>query len=260
MGPKTPYAPERNITNIKECWFYHVMELPGYGLIAGQWDLRNGVDAYLGHVHLAGKRVLEVGTASGFLCFEMEKRGAEVVAYDLSENEIWDIVPFGGKITKDKAQRSRRMIKKLNNGWWFAHNILKSKANVVYGSVYDIPVEIGEVDISTFGCILLHLRDPFLALQRAAALTTETMIVTDLVWTQDGSSPENIPDISFYPDPDQDKPDQAETWWHLSPRLISRYLKILGFQNTEVSYHEQINHETNGPVNMSLFTVVGNRP
>ena len=257
MSHNTLYAPERTITSLNECWFYHVMELPGYGSVPGQWDLRNGVDAYLGHVHLADKRVLEVGTASGFLCFEMEKRGAEVVAYDLSENELWDIVPFDGKITEEKAQSVRRMIKKLNNGWWFAHNILRSKAKVVYGSVYSIPVEIGNVDISTFGCILLHLRDPFLALQRAAAITTKTMIVTDLVWN---SSPETISDISFYPDPDQDKPAQAETWWHFSPGLISRYLKILGFRNTEISYHQQIHHGADGPANMSLFTVVGNRP
>jgi hypothetical protein len=256
MSHITPYAPERTVTSLNECWFYHVMELPGHGEVPGQWDLRNGVDAYLGHVSVAGKRILEVGTASGFLCFEMEKRGAEVIAYDLSENELWDIVPFDGKVTEDNAQRARRMIKKLNNSWWFARNILKSKANVVYGSVYDIPIEIGEVDISTFGCILLHLRDPFLALQRAAAITTRTMIVTDLVW---GGSPETIPDISFYPDPDQDKRGQAETWWHFSPSLISRYLKILGFRNTEISYHQQIHQGIDGPAKLNLFTVVGNR-
>ena len=53
------------------------MEIPGHGLVTGQWDLRGGVDDYLGKVAFAGQRVLEIGPASGFLTFEMEKRGAE---------------------------------------------------------------------------------------------------------------------------------------------------------------------------------------
>ena len=48
----------------------------------------------MGKVDLRGKRVLEMETASGFLCFYMESKGAEVVAYDLSPDHLWDIVPF----------------------------------------------------------------------------------------------------------------------------------------------------------------------
>ena len=52
---------------LEDCYFYHTMDVPGAGLVTGEWDLRNGVDAYLGHESVAGKRVLELGTASGFL-------------------------------------------------------------------------------------------------------------------------------------------------------------------------------------------------
>jgi hypothetical protein len=41
------------------------MDLPGYGTMPGEWNLRAGVREYLGGVGLRGKRVLEVGTASG---------------------------------------------------------------------------------------------------------------------------------------------------------------------------------------------------
>ncbi|HEY4442105.1 MAG TPA: hypothetical protein VGN14_16725, partial [Candidatus Elarobacter sp.] len=68
---------------LEACYFYHTMELPGVGTVEGEWDLRTGVDAYLGGEELRGKRVLEIGTASGFLCFAMERRGAEVIGYDL---------------------------------------------------------------------------------------------------------------------------------------------------------------------------------
>lgn len=229
------------------------MELPGYGVVPGPWDLRDNVDAYLGNVNLKGKRILEVGTASGFLCFEMEKRGAEVIACDLSEHNLWDIVPFGGNISAEKVHRTQVMIKALNNSWWLAHNVLNSKSKVVYCPVYKIPEEIGPVHIATFGCVLLHLRDPFLALQKAAAITTETMIVSDLVWYHDTTA---IPDLAFYPDADRNYPDQEETWWHLSSDLVARYLKILGFPKTQLNFHEQ-KHNTCGM--MKLYTVVGRR-
>ena len=60
------------------------MTVAGLGTITGEWDLRANVRAYLGGVALQGKRVLEIGTASGFLCFAMERMGAEVISYDLS--------------------------------------------------------------------------------------------------------------------------------------------------------------------------------
>ena len=120
---KDIYAAPRDITDIRECFFYHTVELPNHGLMRGEWDLRGGVDSYLGGAVLAGKRVLEIGTANGFLCFEMEKRGAEVVAYDLSEEDEWDIVPYGGIITPEMSQSRRALIKKINNAWWLTHRL-----------------------------------------------------------------------------------------------------------------------------------------
>ena len=88
------YATPRMVTDVTECYFYHVMDLPGYGRVGGEWDLRDVAQEYLGCVDYSGKRVLEVGTASGFLCFFLEGQGAEVVAYDLSEDQLWDVVPL----------------------------------------------------------------------------------------------------------------------------------------------------------------------
>src|SRR5438094_8067518 len=71
------------------------MELPGHGVIEGRdWDLRGGIDEYLGKVDFAGQRVLEIGPASGFLTFEMEKRGADVVSVEVTAEHGWDFVPY----------------------------------------------------------------------------------------------------------------------------------------------------------------------
>ncbi len=173
------FAPPRLVTRLEDCEFYHTMDLPGHGTVRGQWDLRGHVDSYLGHVNLTGKRVLELGTASGFLCMEMEKRGAEVVAYDLSEDFDGDLVPFAREESPAELAARRRFVRRLNNGWWLVHRSHQSRARVAYGSIYDIPDGIGEVNVATFGSILLHLRDPYRALASASRFVRDTIVVTD---------------------------------------------------------------------------------
>lgn len=179
------YADPVEVSNRDDCWFYHTIDVPGVGTIPGEWDLRAGVDDYLGKVTFAGKRVLELGTASGFLCFEMEKRGAEVVAFDVALGAPIDVLPLAAHPDLSGLIRDLRaagsLLDRLHNSFWFCHRLLGSQAKVVYGNIYDLPAEIGPVDVATFGSILLHLRDPFLALANAARLTRETIIVTDLL-------------------------------------------------------------------------------
>src|SRR6266480_139869 len=102
------YAPPRLITTLEDCYFYHTIDIPGYGLVEGEWDLRQGIDAYLGKVVFKGKRVLELGTASGFVCFHMEREGADVVAYDLSDQHDWDVVPYGQYDYSDFMRERRK--------------------------------------------------------------------------------------------------------------------------------------------------------
>ncbi len=77
-----------------DCHWYHTTDIPGHGSVEGHWDLREQTDAYLGGVAFSGKRVLEVGPASGYLTVEMEKRGAQVVALEVLDDPGWDFVPF----------------------------------------------------------------------------------------------------------------------------------------------------------------------
>src|SRR5262249_17375827 len=151
------------ISDVRACDFYHTIDLPGGNALIGDWDLRGNIDRYLGRTNFHGKRVLDVGSASGFLTFHMERQGADVVSYDLSEDYLWDFVPFAGMDFRDVASEYRGKIKRINHGYWFCHRAFGSKARKVYGTVYNIPDTIGPVDIAVFGSILLHVRDPFLA-------------------------------------------------------------------------------------------------
>ena len=146
------------------------MDLPGLKEVGIGWDLRETINEYLGGFDFRGKRALDVGTASGFLSFEMEKRGAEVVSFDMATSAQWQLVPFRAK-GFDYAQAQANMqtdVEPIRNAYWLAHRLLKSHARVFYGDIYNIPEEIGEFDVVFLGMVLPHLREPFYALAQTA--------------------------------------------------------------------------------------------
>jgi SAM-dependent methyltransferase len=251
------YAQRHDVPALDDCYFYHTVDVPNYGLQIGEWDLRNGVDAYLGHEPVRGMRVLEVGTASGFLCFEMERRGADVVAYDLSSSTPWDSVPYRGlDQTAFAAERSRHLAR-LNNSWWLCRHAFASAARVVYGTVYDIPAAIGDVDLCTFGAVLLHVRDPLLALQSAVKLNPTTIIVTELARRRRfgllGERPSRRRSPLFIPDGVKRAP--VETWWSFTPESVSNLLSIIGYATRKIVRHTQRYKGSLTP----MFTVVASR-
>jgi len=257
---KNIYAESKLIINKNECYFYHTMDIPGYGVTEGEWDLRGRENKYLGGFNFKGKRVLEVGVASGGLCFYMEKQGAEVIAYDLSDKQEWDVVPFEKTNKEIFLSKYRNDINRINNSFWLAHRVYKSKAKMVYGSIYSIPPEIGMVDVVIFGSILLHLRDPFLALQNASRLARETVIITDALSIRKFGFLANFlgkftkPCLQFLPDYSKNSPQDA--WWNLNLEVIKKFIGVLGFEKTKTTYHFQ--KQKNNRKRL-LFTVVGQK-
>ncbi len=257
MSTDPLYATPRSVAGVDDCDFYHTMDIPGHRRVEGAFDLRAGIADYLGRVDFQGKRVLDVGAASGFLSFSMERLGAEVVSYDLSPEHPWDIVPYAGVDYREYVAERRRHIRRLNNGYWLCHRALGSKCRLVHGTVYQVPAAVGPVDIAMVGSILLHLRDPFLALESILRLTRETVIVADMIprrqallWLLGRFF---RPKMTF--EPHIDRKDPKETWWSLSPEVIRRMLGVLGFEKTRVVYHRQPFH---GSPRL-FYTLVGTR-
>lgn len=242
------YAQPRHVPSIADCTFYHTMNLPGHGTVEGHWDLRGGVDNYLGHANFAGKRVLDVGTASGHLCFEMEKRGAEVVAFDLAVDELWDFVPFIHQDAEETRAKVKPWLRKLHNGFWLAHAAMGSKAKVCHARVYEPPAKLGKFDTALLGSILLHLRDPMLALERIADLVTDTIIVTDMTpalyfplrtidWLPLPQFVRRHLRPGMYLQPGGLHNEDSMSWWQISPELVMRHLKLMGFATTHFQTH-----------------------
>lgn len=266
MNEPTIYAPERTVTDPGECVFYHTMDVPGHGVMAGSWDLRGREDVYLGNVDFRNKRVLDVGAASGVLSFHAEQKGAEVVSYDLSEEYCWDYVPLFETNHKQFETENKELIRKINSAYWLCHKAYKSKAKVVHGTVYEIPRAIGKVDIAVLGMILEHVRDPFLALQNVLRLTKETVVIAEIYPKPDivrrvlnglrfpFETLEVIrrPNARFMPDC---KKSLRGVWWMLSPKILQQMLGVLGFEDVTITYHWQKYYQRK----WRTYTIVGRR-
>ena len=222
MSAPFQYAEPRIVDDINDCYFYHSMTLPGHGEIRGDWDLRAAMPGYLGNFDFRGKRVLDMGAASGFLTFTMERLGAEVVSFDMEDGAQWNLVPHH-KIQHELPKmrlETRAAHRKLQNGYWYAHRRLNSKAQAYYGNIYDLPAELGEFDVIVFGLILGHLRDPFGALCSASRLSRGSIIVTNRAneWSE--------PVARFLPHADS---KVHMMWWALNVDCLTRMLEVLGF-------------------------------
>ncbi|NVO17983.1 MAG: methyltransferase domain-containing protein [Rhodoplanes sp.] len=253
------YAQPRNV-NLNDCYFYHTVELPELGLISGEWDIRGREAAYVGGIDLRGKRVLEIGSASGHLCFWMEKQGAEVVAYDLDDKHEWDIVPYKKAEVDAVIEQRKQHLRRINNSWWLSHQKYQSNAKMAYGSVYDLNDSLGDFDIVTVKNMLLHVRDPFLALHRAASLARDRIVVTELTkpfffWNQEQIQPQSGQlYLQFLPRADRLEP--IESWWFLPTATIVEILKILGFQTMTTNLHKQTFRDGQS---IEFCTIVGQR-
>lgn len=230
------YAASRFVENLDECYFYHSMDVPGYGAVDGEWDLRPAINEYLGGYDFRGKRALDVGSASGFLSFHMDAAGAEVVSYDLSEDHPWDIIPFGGAPDPSIDALRRDHVRRINNGYWLVHRALGSRAKVAHGTVYAMPAEIGTFDVAVYGSILLHLRDPLLALECGARRVREAIIVADVAPL--GPFGRFLKRPAYIPS--HHRPHDWDTWWLLPPRLVAAHLAVLGFPRATTTWHRQL--------------------
>jgi hypothetical protein len=219
-----------------------------------------------------------------------------VVAFDVGPGQPFDLVPLAAHPDLASAFAGMdQLMEPLRNSYWFSHKLLKSNAQVVYGNIYDLPSGIGLVDIATFGSILLHLRDPFLALANAARFVRETIIVTDCfhgipsenvlmgrppvaprlsyleraarkltrltygtsVVQNETAEPGMIPAMAFLPSAeDPDVINRLNSWWFFTPAVIQRMLGVLGFETSAVTHHHQRYQKE---YTLPLYTVVAKR-
>jgi tRNA (mo5U34)-methyltransferase len=152
--------------------WYHTLELAPGHVTDGMFDLRPMVDRYGLPADMTGMRALEVGTWDGFWAFEMEKRGAEVVALDLDDERDLDWPPRRRPAMFPDTPRG--------DGFRLAKEILGSSVERVNCSIYHAtPEELGTFDVVFCGSVLIHLRDQLLALERISSLCRDRFICAE---------------------------------------------------------------------------------
>jgi len=271
------------------------MEIPGIeGLTDGVFDCRDDIGNILGNLDFKNKKVINLGPSTGYLSFEAERRGANVTSIDLSVNsEERDWTPIADQDWKANLTSFMSDEKRRRNAFWYAHKALNSKSKLIISHINNLPEEVEMHDIGIIFSVLLHIRDPFLALQRMCSHVNEKIVITELgqyptyafrllpasmvISIKDsianfleknssflGKLPNfinkrlfrNRPDLRFLPQHGR----IASKWWAFTPEAIIAMLKVLGFEKTKVNYHYYKSaSKNNDGSKVWNFTVTGER-
>jgi tRNA (mo5U34)-methyltransferase len=163
----------QKLEELERLGWYHSMQLPDGRVIPGFQSLeqlRNRLAQFPIPDDLRGKRVLDIGAWDGWFSFEMERRGAEVVAVDSTAHQRFQV----------------------------ARELLGSKVDYLVEDVYRLSrAKVGIFDIVLFLGVLYHLKHPLLGLEKVCELSTGLAYVESFV-TDDGSDLAAAPAMQFY--------------------------------------------------------------
>lgn len=238
-------ATQLNFEDVSTYFWYHTIDL-GNGLVTpGMYDYRSTLEAFKFPANMAGMRVLDIGSATGFFAFEFESRGAKVTSVELPSLAHLDRFPnespemslskmkllLGNADSPDIKSESDVYEALLDGPFQFCHRVLGSKVARHYSSVYELsPESLGSegFDLVFVGDVLLHTLYPLKALANAASLCRGTLIIA-----QDVPKRPSRPVMHYV---GGDAPEKEAFFWWLPNRLcLEQMLKKLGFAEvTEV--------------------------
>jgi len=198
---------EKEIARLQNLGWYHSIELPDGQVIPGIQtldQLRTRLRQFPVPQDLRGKRVLDIGAWDGWFSFEMEKRGASVVAVDSVQSERFLV----------------------------ARDLLNSQVEFVLADVYDLnPQELGHFDVILFLGVLYHLKHPLLALEKVCALATDLVCVESYV-TDNGRWRTRKPCMEFYETTEFG--GQFDNWVGPNVACLLSYCRAAGFARSSL--------------------------
>ena len=209
------YSADATLRRVAEIDYWYQTMYLGHGLLVdGNRDTFALLRLLRLPESLAGKTVLDVGSAEGFFSFECEARGAErVIALDHSQ------------------YRERHPAIGLLRG------LFGSRIELLVGDVTQL--DLSPADVTLFLGVLYHLQDPFLALRRLRQATREVMYleshVVNLSLPKIEPFGEDEPPIALFYERDELAGD-ASNWWGPNLSCLRRMLRAAGFERVEILY------------------------
>lgn len=214
----TPIDPDLQARIDAASW-YHTIDLGDGRVTPGAYDHRPYLPRYGLPEDLTGKTALDLGAASGFFSFEMERRGAQVTAVDLPD---WDSHDFGPNYQPDQDPETANRY--LHEPFEIAKEALGSKAEKRRLNIYDVsPQTVGVYDIVFCGSLLIHLTDPIRALWNIASVTREKAIIATSITPAEAERP--IATMVGY--------DRGDGWWLPTRRTLELMTASAGFAGVE---------------------------
>jgi tRNA (mo5U34)-methyltransferase len=199
--------------------WYHTIDLGGGVVTPGFYDHRPYLAHYSLPDDLSGKTALDVGAASGFFSFELERRGARVTAIDLPAWHAHDFSPI-----YQPEQSLEAADAYLHQPFELARRALGSSVERRLVSIYDLsPESVGSFDLVFCGSLLIHLTDPIRALWKIAGVTRERAIIATVITRTLQEQP--IAQMTGYP--------RGDTWWAPTRRCLELMAASAGFAGIE---------------------------
>jgi hypothetical protein len=183
--------------------------------------------------------------------------GADVTALELPDDALPDLMPIPrpGSDLATTRQEYRRTNIALRKSWQYFHDAFGSKNRRVSGTAYDLPKSLGRFDTTVIGAVLLHLSNPLAAVLQAASVTDHRIIVVELYDQRlDGGG-----FMEFDPNDGAYGPG---SWWLISPIACQRMLRMAGFPNFTLTYHQHQFHRNRRAdefITLGFFTIVATR-
>ncbi len=194
----------RQIERLSKLGWYHSIELPDGGIIQGHQSLeqlRRRLRMFPIPADLTGKRVLDIGAWDGWFSFEMERRGAEVLALDAAKNT--------------------RLLE--------ARRLLGSRIEYRIGDICRLTWrELGTFDIVLFLGVLYHVKHPVLALENVCGMTRDLACIESFVTDGDLNA---IPSMEFYET--TELRGQLDNWVGPNAACLMAFCRTAGFARVD---------------------------
>jgi tRNA (mo5U34)-methyltransferase len=243
MVAETADPTARSLTQeISGIGWYHTINL-GHGVITkGFVDHRDQLHHYQLPDSLAGMRCLDVATFDGYFAFEMERRGAdEVIALDIT---TFAEVDMPALLAQEELIR-RRTEGVVGTGFRVAHRTLGSRVKRVEGNVYDLTPSVhGKFDFVLLSDLVVHLRDPMLALRRIFSVCSGTFVLSEMF--HPGLEGLEGPVSQYTMRMPYSSEVPMELWWIHSVGSMKAMLEAAGFESVEEVSRFELNSVMEG--------------
>ena len=190
----------RQAARLSRLGWYHSIELPDGGVIEGLQSLdqqRQRLRRFPIPEDLTGKRVIDIGAWDGWFSFEMERRGAEVLAVDSAKNT--------------------HLLE--------ARQLLGSRIHYQIADICRLTArDVGTFDIVLFFGVLYHLKHPLLALENVCGMCREMACVESFVTDADSRA---LPLMEFYET--NELRGQADNWVGPNLSCLLAFCRTAGF-------------------------------